>query len=144
MLSALVAGSLNAQTRDEAKAFVKQAVEFAKKHPRGRFLEEVSSDKGQFHFQKGRNNDLYIFVYDLKGKVLAHGARHELVGLIRWTSKDPDGKPWVQDWTRMIKEKGSGWIEYKQLNPAQKNKVMKKISWVELCNGMAIGSGIYE
>jgi hypothetical protein len=50
----------------------------------------------------------------------------------RWASKDPDGKPWIQDWTKLVKEKGSGWIEYKELNPAQANKVMKKASFVEL------------
>jgi len=142
--SALAAASLAAQTRDQAKAFVKQAVEFAKKNPKEKFLEEVSGVKGQFHFNKGQNSDLYIFVYDLEGKVLAHGVRRELVGVVRWTAKDPDGKPWIQDWTKLVKEKGSGWIEYKELNPAQNNKVMKKASFVELFNGMVVGAGIYE
>ncbi len=135
---------LAAQTREQAKAFVKQAVDFAKKNPREAFLEEVTSPKGRFHFVAGKNNDLYIFVYDLEGKVLAHGVRRELVGINRWNAKDPDGKPWIQDWTKLVKEKGSGWIEYKELNPAQGNKVMKKASWVELTNGMVIGAGVYE
>lgn len=143
-LAACLAMPLAAQTRDQAKAFVKKAVEFAKKNPREAFLEEVSGPKGQFHFVKGQNSDLYIFVYDLEGKVLAHGVRRELVGINRWGAKDPDGKPWIQDWTKLVKEKGSGWIEYKELNPAQGNKVMKKASWVELHNGMVIGAGIYE
>jgi signal transduction histidine kinase len=143
-LAALVATPLAAQSRDQAKAFVKQAVEFAKKNPKEKFLEEVSGAKGQFHFTKGQNNDLYIFVYDTEGKVLAHGVRRELVGINRWASKDPDGKPWIQDWTKLVKEKGSGWIEYKELNPAQNNKVMKKASFVELFSGMVIGAGIYE
>ncbi|MDR3684806.1 MAG: cache domain-containing protein, partial [Geothrix sp.] len=129
-LVALVAFPLAAQTRDQAKAFVKQAVAFAKKNPKAAFLEEVSGPKGQFHFTKGQNSDLYIFVYDTEGKVLAHGVRRELVGVNRWASKDPDGKPWIQDWTKLVKEKGSGWIEYKELNPAQGNKVMKKASYV--------------
>ena len=135
---------LAAQTRDQAKAFVKQAVEFAKKNPKEKFLEEVSGVKGQFHFNKGQNNDLYIFVYDMEGKVLAHGVRRELVGVNRWTAKDPDGKSWIQDWTKLVKEKGNGWIEYKELNPSQNNKVMKKASFVELFNGMVVGAGIYE
>ena len=143
-LTTLVAFPLAAQTRDQAKAFVKQAVDFAKKNPKEKFLEEVSGVKGQFHFTKGQNSDLYIFVYDQEGKVLAHGVRRELVGVNRWASKDPDGKPWIQDWTKLTKEKGSGWIEYKELNPAQNNKVMKKASFVELLNGMVIGAGIYE
>lgn len=143
-LATLVAFPLAAQTREQAKAFVKQAVDFAKKNPKEKFTEEVSGTKGQFHFTKGQNNDLYIFVYDLDGKVVAHGVRRELVGMNRWASKDPDGKAWIQDWTKLVKEKGSGWIEYKELNPAQGNKVMKKASFVELFNGMVIGAGIYE
>ncbi|WLT33193.1 cache domain-containing protein [Geothrix sp. PMB-07] len=147
-ISLLLAGvlfvPLAAQTRDQAKTFVKQAVEFAKKNPKEKFLEEVSGVKGQFHFTKGQNNELYIFVYDLEGKVLAHGVRRELVGVNRWAAKDPDGKPWIQDWTKLVKEKGNGWIDYKELNPAQNNKVMKKASFVELSNGMVIGAGIYE
>jgi signal transduction histidine kinase len=143
-LAALVAIPVVAQTRDQAKAFVKQSVDFAKKNPKDKFTEEVNSTKGQFHFNKGQNNDLYIFVYDLEGKVVAHGVRRELVGVNRWASKDPDGKPWIQDWTKLVNEKGSGWIEYKELNPAQGNKIMKKASYVELFNGMVIGAGIYE
>ena len=143
-LAAVLAIPLVAQTRDQAKAFVKQAAAFAKKNPREKFLEEVSGVKGQFHFNKGQNNDLYIFVYDLEGKVLAHGVRRELVGVARWSTKDPDGKPFVQEWTKMVKEKGSGWMEYKELNPAQGMKVMKKASYVELFEGMVIGAGVYE
>ena len=143
-LVALVVNPMGAQTREQAKVFVRQAVEFAKNHPRAKFLEEVSGEKGRFHFARGRNDGLYLFVYDTKGRVLAHGARRELVGLDRWTAKDPDGKPWVQDWTRLVKEQGSGWREYKELNPAQGNRVMKKASFVELWNGMVLGAGIYE
>jgi hypothetical protein len=144
LLTLLVAMPMTAQTRDQAKTFVKQAVEFAKKNPKDKFLEEVTGPKGQFHFNKGQNNDLYIFVYDLEGKVIGHGVRRELVGVNRWASKDPDGKAWIQDWTKLVKEKGAGWIEYKELNPAQGNKIMRKASWVELQNGMVIGAGIYE
>ena len=53
-LAALVVIPLAAQTRDQAKAFVKQAVGFAKKNPREKFLEEVTGVKGQFHFNKGQ------------------------------------------------------------------------------------------
>jgi signal transduction histidine kinase len=143
-LLAMVALPLAAQTRDQAKAFVKQAVEFAKKNPKEKFTEEVSGTKGQFHFAKGQNNDLYIFVYDLEGKVVAHGARRELVGLNRWATKDPDGKLYVQEFANVAKGKNAAWVEYKELNPAQNNKVMKKASYVEHFNGMVIGAGIYE
>jgi signal transduction histidine kinase len=132
-----------APSRDDAKALVKEAVQFATKNGRDKFLNEVASPKGSFHFQPGQRKDLYIFVYDEKGTVLAHGVRLDLMGKNRWESKDPDGKPWIQDWTKLVQEKGSGWIEYKELNPAAGNKIMNKASFVELKDHMVIGCGVY-
>ena len=137
--SALAAASLAAQTRDQAKSFVKQAVDMDVAAAKGKLLYRRATQPALDGPTKGT-----LFVYDLEGKVLAHGVRRELVGVARWTAKDPDGKPWIQDWTKLVKEKGNGWIEYKELNPAQNNKVMKKASFVELFNGMVIGAGIYE
>ena len=75
--------------------------------------------------------------------MLAHGVRLDLMGKNRWESKDPDGKPWIQDWTKLVQEKGSGWIEYKELNPGAGNKIMNKASFVELKDHMIIGCGVY-
>jgi signal transduction histidine kinase len=133
-----------APTRDDAKALVKQAVKFLVENGRDKFIAEVAGPKGQFHFQPGQKKDLYIFVYDEKGTVVAHGVRLELMGKNRWESKDPDGKPWIQDWTKLVQQKGSGWIEYKEINPAAGNKVMNKASFVELKDKMVIGCGIYQ
>jgi signal transduction histidine kinase len=133
-----------APTRDDAKGLVKEAIQYLAKNGRDKFLAEVAGPKGAFHFQEGQKKGLYIFVYDEKGVVLAHGVRLELMGKNRWESKDPDGKPWVQDWTRLVQEKGSGWIEYKEINPAAGNKIAKKASFVELKDQMVIGCGIYQ
>ncbi len=130
-------------TKDDAKAFVKEAVKYAKENGQEKFYNEVRSPGGKFHFRKGENKDLYIFVYDEKGVVLAHGVRLELTGKNRWDDKDPDGKYWIRDWTDLVHKSGSGWIEYKEFNPADKNKTMNKASFVELVNGMVIGCGIY-
>ena len=130
--------------RDDAKALVNEAVAYLAKNGREKFINEVASPKGTFHFQAGQKKDLYIFVYDEKGTVVAHGVRLELMGKNRWESKDPDGKPWIQDWTKLVQAKGSGWIEYKELNPSAGNKIMNKASFVELKDGLVIGCGIYQ
>ena len=131
-------------TREDAKALVKSAIQFLASQGREKFIAAVASPKGQFHFQAGQKKDLYIFVYDEKGTVIAHGVRLDLMGKNRWESKDPDGKPWIQDWTRLVQEKGSGWIEYKELNPTIANKVMNKASFVELKDHLVVGCGIYH
>ena len=132
-----------APTRDDAKALVKKAVDFYKANGKDHFFNEVMKPTGLFHFQDGTKKGLYIFVYDEKGVVLAHGVRMELTGRNRWNDQDPDGKFWIRDWTALVQKSGSGWIEYKEYNPANKNEIMKKASFVELVDGMVIGCGIY-
>ncbi len=139
-----VAIAAEAPTRDDAQALVKEAVKFVKANGKDKFFEEVRSPKGRFHFQEGTKKGLYIFVYDEKGVVLAHGVRLELTGKNRWNDKDPDGKYWIRDWTALVQKSGSGWIKYKEYNPAENNKIMNKWSFVELVDGMIIGCGVYE
>lgn len=139
-----LAKAAEAPTKDDAKALVKEAVKFANDNGREKFFEEVRNPKGKFHFQEGTKKGLYIFVYDEKGVVLAHGVRLELTGRNRWNDKDPDGKYWIRDWTDLVHKSGSGWINYKEYNPAANNKIMNKSSFVELVSGMVVGCGIYE
>jgi cytochrome c len=137
------AKAAEAQSKDDAKALVQEAVKFAKANGRDKFFEEVRGPKGKFHFQEGTKKGLYIFVYDEKGVVMAHGVRLELTGKNRWNDKDPDGKYWIRDWTELVHKSGSGWIKYKEYNPAANNQIMDKWSFVELVDGMVIGCGIY-
>jgi len=133
----------DAPTKNDAQAFVKQAVAYAHENGRNKFLNEVRNPNGQFHFQEAKNKGLYIFVYDEKGVVVAHGVRLELTGRNRWNDQDPDGKYWIREWTDLVHKIGSGWIAYKEYNPADKNKIMDKLSYVALYDGMVIGCGIY-
>ena len=144
LLFAVCAFAANEPTKADAKALVKEAVAFAKAHGKESFFNEVRSPSGKFHFREGTKKGLYIFVYDEKGVVLAHGVRLELTGKNRWDDKDPDGNHWIRDWTELVHKSGSGWIKYKEFNPADRNKVMNKSSFVELENGMVIGCGIYD
>ena len=98
-------------TKDDAQAMVKEAVQFAKDNGKEKFFNEVRSPNGKFHFKEGTKKGLYIFVYDEKGVVLAHGVRLELTGKNRWDDKDPNGKYWIRDWTDLVHKSGSGWIE---------------------------------
>ena len=96
-----------APTKADAKALVTQAVAYAKANGRDKFFNEVRSGSGKFHFQEGTKKDLYIFVYDEKGTVLAHGVRLELTGKNRWNDKDPSGKQWVRDWTDLVHKRAA-------------------------------------
>ena len=56
--------------------------------------------------------------------------------------KDPDGKLIVQDFIEVAKGKGSGWSDYKFLNPAT-GKVEPKKTFVIRIDDYFLGVGAY-
>ncbi len=129
---------LHADEKADAEAMVKAAIAFAKEKGRDAALKEISNPKGQF-----RKGELYVFVYDLEGKVLAHGGDVRRVGSNQFNGKDPDGKFYVKDRIELAKTKGKGWQDYKFMNP-QTSKVEEKTSYIELHEGMIFGCGVYK
>lgn len=138
-LSLFAAGAHAAEqgTAAEAEAMVKRAVAYIKSN---------GPDKAYDEFINGRSfkdRDLYISVYDLNGKNLAHGVNPKLVGKDMMGLKDPDGKPIIKMITDVAKDKGRGWTEsYKFMNPLTQ-KVQSKVIYVERLNDTAIGVGVY-
>jgi cytochrome c len=55
--------------KDEAVAMVKQAVAFIKDQGAEKAYPEITNKASKFH-----DRDLYVVVYQLDGKVLAHGS----------------------------------------------------------------------
>ncbi len=73
---------------------------------------DAFTDKRNKQFRYG---DLYIEVYTMDGKCLAHGNNQDLVGKNFWDVPDQDGKFFVRS---MIKKAQSepGWVDYKLRN----------------------------
>lgn len=63
------------------------------------------------------DRDLYVFVYDLNGTVVAHGANPSLVGQNRLDVKDANGKLVVSALVDMAKQSGQGSVDYAWPNP---------------------------
>ena len=141
-LIACLAGPLAAQdARAKAMSLVKAAVAYGKKEGKEALLKEVNQGSGRFHVKGG--DDLYVFVYDMKGVCLAIGFQSQLVGVNRWNVKDPDGKMFLQEMIQVTQAKGSGWVDYKYPNP-KSGKVESKTSYVENMDGLMVGCGIYK
>lgn len=135
-------GSLAAQDQKaKAQALVKEAIAFVKKEGKEALLRETNQGTGRFHVKSG--DDLYIFVYDLKGTCLAIGFQSQLVGVNRWNARDPDGKFFLQEIIQTAQAKGGGWVDYKYTNP-KNGKIEAKTSFVEAVEGMVIGCGVYK
>lgn len=146
LLSALILPvlclSLAAQdaTPAEAESLVKEAIAFAKASGKEAAFKEITKVGGRFHRHGG---ELYVFVYDLEGKVLAHGQGAAKVGVNQSKAKDPDGVEFVQDRIKLAKTKGKGWHDYKYLNPKD-GKKEPKTSYIEVWDNLIFGAGIYK
>ncbi len=125
-------------TPAEAEALVKKAVAFLKANGKDAAFAEFSNPKGKFV-----EGDLYIFVYDMSGKCLAHGGNARMVGKDLMDLKDADGKSFVKERVDLAKSAGKGWQNYKWNNPAV-NKIENKTAYVEKCDDVIVGSGAYK
>ena len=139
-----LAGSLAfAQTADRPKAIslVKEGVALAKSGGKDALFKQISFGGGKFHVGPGR--PLYLFVYDMTGKCLAHGSISNFIGTNRLAVKDPDGKAYVAEMVKVGRESGKGWVDYKFLNPAD-GKVEPKTSYFEVFDDFLVCCGIYK
>lgn len=138
---ALVVGTAQAAekaTKDEAVAMVKKAVAFIKSNGADKGYGEISNKQGQF-----KDRDLYIVVYGLDGKVLAHGANEKLIGKDMIDATDVDGTPYVKDRVEKAKANPTFWQDYKFVNPVSK-KVEPKQMYCERVGETAVCGGVYK
>jgi signal transduction histidine kinase len=125
-------------TKDEAQAMVKKAVVFIKEQGPDKAYPEISNKAGKFI-----DRDLYIVVYGLDGKVLAHGANEKLIGQDLIEAQDVDGKYFVKERTELARKQPSFWQDYKFVNPVSK-KVEPKQMYCERLNETAVCGGVYK
>jgi signal transduction histidine kinase len=131
--------TLHAQgTPPQAEALVKKAIQFYKANGKAKAFEEFSNTSGKFV-----SGDLYVFVYDLTGKCVAHGGNPKMVGKDLLDMKDADGKAFVQERISIAKSKGKGWQNYKWTNPKSK-KIEEKTAYIEKVDDIIIGCGAYK
>jgi cytochrome c len=125
-------------TADEAKSLVDKAAAYVKANGKDKSFAEFTNRQGSFV-----DRDLYIFAVDFKGLTIAHGGNEKLVGKDMFGLKDADGKLFIQEFIEMAKTKGSGWVDYKWVNP-QTNKIENKSTYVQKVDDYFLGCGIYK
>ncbi len=127
-------------THAETEALVKSAIAYGKSNGKEAAFMEITHPGGRFRKHEG---ELYVFVYDMDGKVLAHGQGASKVGVNQIKAKDPDGVEFVQERIHLAATKGKGWHDYKYLNPKTGQKEAKT-SYIEVWDGLIFGAGIYK
>ena len=125
-------------TKEEAVAMVKKAVEYIKANGNEKSFYDISDKLGQF-----TDRDLYVVVYDINGKCLAHGQNRNFIGKDMIDLKDVDGKEFMKERVNLMKNQTSAWQDYKFLNPTTK-KVEPKSIYLERFGDLIVGCGIYK
>ena len=125
-------------TPAEATALVKKAIEYIKANGKDKAYAEFNNPKGAF-----ADRDLYIFVNDMNGVMLAHGANAKLIGKNLIELKDSDNVYFVKSFIEVGKTKGKGWVDYKWPNPVSK-AMESKSTYIEKYDDVLVGAGVYK
>lgn len=124
-------------TKKEAEAMVVKTVSDYKAN-RAKTLEEITAKNPRYV-----DRDLYAVVYDMTGKVLAHGANNKMVGKDLIDLKDPDGKEFVRERVALAKSQGKFWQDYKFTDPVTR-KLLPKEAYCEKVEDAIICAGVYK
>lgn len=138
---ALVSPVVQAQnaTKDQAIAMVKKGVSFIKANGTEKGYAEISNKTGSFV-----DRDLYLVVYGMDGKCLAHGANEKQIGRDLIELKDIDGKAFIKERVEMGKTSPKGfWQDYKFTNPTTKKIEPKQMYCERLAETLVCG-GVYK
>ena len=127
-------------TAAEATAMVEKAIAHIKKVGRDKAFADFNNKSGPF-----TDRDLYVVVYDMKGKVLAHGANEKMIGKDLIDLRDSDGKYFVKERVDMMSKgpTAKGWQDYKFMNPVSKQIEPKKM-YLQRFEDIIVGCGIYK
>jgi signal transduction histidine kinase len=141
MVASLCMGAAKAAenaSKDEAIAMVRSAVAFIKQEGPEKAYSEISDRAGQFV-----DRDLYVVVYQLDGKVLAHGGNEKFVGKDVINAQDIDGKLFIKERVELAAAQASFWQDYKIVNPVSK-QIEPKQMYCERLDDTAVCAGVYK
>lgn len=124
-------------TTNEAAEMVHNAVAYLKEHGREKGFAEICNRLGRFN-----DRDLYVVVYDLKGRNLAHGAFPAMVGKDLIDAKDGAGKFYVRERLEIVNANDRGWQNYTFTNPVTK-QMEPKAMYLEKLDDYIVGCGAY-
>lgn len=93
----------------------------------------------------GDGHDDYMFVFNFNNIALFHGGKKALEGKNLGSLEDPSGKLIIQELASIAKNQGEGFVDYIWADKINKNKNIKKISYVKSFPewSLYIGTGVY-
>lgn len=99
---------------------------------------EINKKDGKF--VKGK-----IFVFAWRGGVLvAHPFRPQSIGRDLTNYKGKGGKEFVKEYLKVVKEKGSGWVDYKWPKPGEKEPSDKVTYVLKVDENFYVTAGYFK
>lgn len=142
--TAAAAAALPARAAEErakpegAKAMLAKAMAHIKAVGRDKAFADFMTKPGPWV-----DRDLYITVFDMAGKTLAHGANNRMVGKDNLNLQDANGKFHVKERLEIAKAKGKGQQEFAFLNPMTK-QIEPKLMFFERMDDIVVACGAYK
>ena len=132
-------GGFMLYSKEDAQHMVEKAFAYLKEHGKEKALKEFSNRLGQFV-----DGELFVFVQDYSGTMLAYGGEAPIVGKNVLHAKDANGKSIGPPMIDIAKTQGSGWYRYDFLNP-HTDIVEPKISYIKAIDDECyIACGVYQ
>jgi cytochrome c len=125
-------------TPDEAMALINKTAAYLIDEGARKTFFEVSNPRGRFI-----NRDLYITIYDLHGKVMAHGSIPRLVGMNVSDFRDEDDKYFVREILDKAAKGQHGPVDYKWIHPITK-QLQAKSAWFRQAGNYVIICGTHK
>ncbi|HJV00508.1 MAG TPA: cache domain-containing protein [Burkholderiaceae bacterium] len=127
-----------ATPEDNARQLVKKAIA----HLKASGLQQACADFGDpaKGYMAGAS---YVFIQDLHVKMVCNPSNPRIVGKDLAELKDANGFTFSREMVRIASTAGSGWVEYKWINPAT-GQLQQKKSYVERSDEYVVGAGFYK
>lgn len=120
----------------EAKKMVEQAAAYIKTYGEEMALKEFSKPNGKFQWR-----DLYVFAYDTQGVVRGH-PNSQLIGRNLYDVPDTQGKRFRKEIVDLANSWGSGWVDYRYVNPMTQQEEFK-ITYFQKVGNLIVSCGAY-
>ena len=121
----------------EARALAERAAEH---------LESVGPDRAFRAFMDPNGDfidrDLYVFVIDFHGILIASGGFPNSIGSMVADARDRTGRPFIREMLQLAREQDAGWIEYEMVHPCT-GEMTPKISYVKRVGPVIVGVGAF-
>ncbi len=126
------------RSKTDAIRMIEKAKNFFKNSGKRIAFAEFTNPNGAFV-----EDEMYIFVLNGKGTMLAHGVNEKFVGEEFIDLTDSDGKLFMKEIVDTANSEGSGWVQYKWFE-AVTRKWLPKTVYFEKVDDVIICSGIYD